>query len=176
MTSISMPMSALPMTTMAHGVQPSPVYITSLSQLPATAVPISQQMLAQALGQTPGGAALVQPESTSVLKTMLTAAGMGGLVGAAAGAIPFLPLGIVSGALVGAGVGAAVGLVQGLRRRAAEREYQTMLQTQAGQQLQPGTLGATPVPHTVHMGPAMRRRWAAKVAAERAAVAAKRPH
>lgn len=161
-----------------------PVYINSMSQLPPGAIPVSQGMLAQALGQSQLGAQVVQPQGASPLKSMLKGAGVGAAAGAAFGIIPFLPLGLFSGAIVGAGVGAALGLVKGLKAKKAEGEFHTMTteQQQAMAQAQmaastpPGARSATapmeaPARKPVVMGPEMRRKWAAKVAAEKAAAA-----
>lgn len=169
----------------AYGMPGQPVYINSLSQLPPGAMPVSQQMLAQALGQGQLGAQVVQPESGSPLTSMLKGAGIGAAAGAAFGIIPFLPLGLFSGALVGAGVGAALGLVAGVRKKKSEGEFHTMeqQQAQAAAQAQAQMVASTPPgarsavaaearPGGVVMGPEMRRKWAAKVRAERAAAAA----
>lgn len=167
-----------------------PVYVTSMSQIPAGAIPVSQQMLAQALGQGQAGSQMVQPEGTSPIKSALKGAGIGAAAGAAFGIIPFLPLGLFSGALVGAAAGAALGLVKGLKAKKAEGEFQTMQQAQAQAQAAaqaqmiastpPGARSvaaeAQPVKREVHMSPATRKKWAAKVAAEKAAAAKAAKH
>ncbi|MCB0877730.1 MAG: hypothetical protein KDC46_01950 [Thermoleophilia bacterium] len=119
------PMGMPPMGMSPYGVMPRPVYISSLNQLPPGAVPISQQMLAQALGQSTVGAQVVQ-DKPSVMGSMLKGAGIGAAAGAAFGIIPFLPLGLFSGALVGAGVGAAIGLAKGLVGKTQENEFHVM--------------------------------------------------
>lgn len=154
---------------------------------PYGALPASQGHLAQALGQGHLGAQVVQPEGPSPIKSALKGAAVGAAAGAAFGIIPFLPLGLFSGALVGAGVGAALGLVKGLKAKKQEGEFHTMeqQQAQAAAQAQAQMVASTPPgarsavaaeaqpKQGVVMGPEMRRKWAAKVRAEKAAVAAK---
>ena len=172
------------------GMVGAPVYISSMSQLPPGAVPVSQHMLAQALGQAGVGGQVVQ-DKPSVVGSVLKGAGIGAAAGAAFGIIPFLPLGLFSGALVGAGVGAGIGLVKGLLGKTQENEFHTMTpeQQQAFAMAQmaastpPGARSAAatapvvsdtppaPARKKVVMGPEMRKRWAAKVRAERAAAA-----
>lgn len=105
-----------------------PVYINSLAQLPPGAIPLSQGMMAQALGQ---GQA-VQPQPPSTLKIVLGSAlkfgAIGGAAGAAIGVIPFLPLGLFSGGLVGALGGAALGVVMGLRKAKTQKAEFVALQ------------------------------------------------
>lgn len=76
-------------------------------------VSLSQHHLAQALGIAPP-----HVDQPSTMGSVLKGAGVGALAGAAFGAIPFLPLGLFSGALVGATIGAAVGLVKGRKAKA----------------------------------------------------------
>ena len=160
-----------------------PVYINSMSQLPVGAVPVSQQMLAQALGYPQAGAQMVQePQGPSVIGSVLKTAGLGAAAGAAFGLIPFLPLGMFSGALIGGAAGAVLGLVKGLKaKKQAENEIQIQSQTQqqaaavAAQVGAPGSataaMEAKPSKGVV-MSPEMRKKWAAKVRAEKAAAAA----
>lgn len=181
----------MPMNQMAYGgmQMQQPVYISSMSQLPPGAIPVSQGMLAQALGQSQIGGQLVQPDEPSKLTTILKGAAIGAAAGAAFGVIPFLPLGLVSGALVGAGVGAAIGLVKAFTSRPKEDgQFHTMTPEQQQAIAQAQMVASTPsgarsvadtapapapVEHKkVVMGPEMRKRWAAKVHAERAAAAA----
>lgn len=166
----------------AHG---QPVYVTSMSQVPPGAIPVSQGMLAQALGQSQLGAQAVQQptSSASPIKSMLKFAAIGAVAGAGFGIIPFLPLGLFSGAVVGAGVGAAIGLVKGLRDKKAEAAAMGSAQEEemqrqhavAGQAMTaPGAVppaGPATTQAGVVMSSAMRTKWAAKVAAERAAAA-----
>jgi hypothetical protein len=175
----------MPMSPYGMGVSPyGPVYINSLSQLPPGAIPASQGMLAQALGQGQVGAQVVQPEQPSKLGSVLKFAGIGAAAGAAFGLIPFLPLGLFSGAIVGAIGGAVLGLIKGGKK--PEGEFHTMQDQQAmsAAQAQAQMVASTPpgarsvVPaeaqpkRAVVMGPEMRRKWAAKVRAEKAAAAA----
>jgi hypothetical protein len=181
---------------MAYGAMPGygmpttmgqqPVYISSLSQLPPGAIPVSQGMLAQALGQGQFGASVVQPEQPSTISRVLKGAGIGAAAGAAFGIIPFLPLGLFSGAIVGAGVGAAIALLR--KPKQPEGEFHTMTPEQQAAIAQAQMVASTPpgarsvattgdaavgpVRKKVVMGPEMRRRWAAKVRAERAEAAA----
>ncbi|MCW2928160.1 MAG: hypothetical protein JWM86_2128 [Thermoleophilia bacterium] len=170
------------------GMQQQPVYVSSMSQIPQGAIPVSQAMLAQALGQAQMGAQVVQPESASPIKSALKGAGIGAAAGAAFGIIPFLPLGLFSGALVGAAAGAAIGLVRGMKAKKAEGEFHTMeqQQAQAAAMAQAQMIASTPpgarssvaaeakpVVKAVHMSPETRKKWAAKVAAEKAAAAKK---
>ena len=193
MTNFVNPAAMLPMqpTAMA-GAYGEPVYVSSMAY--PGAVPATQGMLGQALGLA--GVPAQQTSTTSPLKSMLKFAAIGAGAGAAFGLIPFLPLGLFSGALVGAGVGAAIGLFKGLKAKKAEGEFHTMQQAQMAQMQggQPQSMQTSPtnmvVPATyqgmpsangapapapapaktgVVMGPEMRRKWAAKVAAERAA-------
>jgi hypothetical protein len=190
----------MPMPQMQYGAMPmqmqQPIYFSSMAQLPPGAVPVSQGMLAQALGQSQIGGQMVQPEQPSKIGTILKGAGIGAAAGAAFGVIPFLPLGLFSGALVGAGVGAAIGLVTSLRSKPeSEGEFHTMTpeQQQAIAQAQmaastpPGarsvadTAPATPAPapaavkhKKVVMSPEMSKRWTAKQEAIKAAAAARR--
>lgn len=179
---------------MPFGMQGQPVYISSMSQLPPGAIPVSQQMLAQALGQGSMAALQVQPEPPSLVGSVVKGAGIGAAAGAAFGIIPFLPLGLFSGALVGAGVGATIGLVRGIAARRQQGEFHTMSPAQqvAAAQAQmvaatpPGarSIGATvpepvdarpkpPVPAgKVVMTPEMRERRAKRIAAEQAAAKA----
>lgn len=91
---------------------------------PMFTTPGSSQILAEALGiATP-----VQNEA-STAKRLLKGAGIGALAGAAFGAIPFLPLGIFSGALVGAVVGATSGLLSA-RKDKKDRVPHTMTAAQ----------------------------------------------
>ncbi len=155
-----------------------PVYINSLSQLPPGAVPLSQGMLAQALGQ-PGAQQVVEQPST--ISRVLKGAGIGAAAGAAFGLIPFLPLGLFSGAIVGAGVGAAIALLKKPKQPEGEFHTMTPAQQQALAQAQmiaatpPGARSATATTEStgqkqpVVMGPEMRKKWAAKVRAEKAA-------
>jgi hypothetical protein len=177
----AMPEYGIPM---AMGQQP--VYFSSMSQLPPGAVPVSQGMLAHALGHAQVSAGVVQPEQSSPISRVLKGAGIGAAAGAAFGIIPFLPLGLISGALVGAGVGAAIALLRKPRR--PEGEFHTMTPAQQAAIAQAQMVASTPpgarsvattgdatvapVREKVVMGPAMRRRWAAKVRAERAEAAA----
>lgn len=187
---------------MPYGMPGQPVYINSLAQLPPGAIPVSQQMLAQALGQSGVGALQVQPEQPSIVGSVVKGAGIGAAAGAAFGIIPFLPLGLFSGALVGAGVGATIGLVRGIAARRQQGEFHTMSHEQqvAAAQAQmvaatpPGarSVGSTasvaakpavrrpathrqvpPVPaEKVVMTPEMRARRAKRIAAEQAAAKA----
>jgi hypothetical protein len=175
-------MPGMPGTYGMPGAYGSPVMISSLAQLPPGAIPMSQHQLAQALGQGNVGAQVVQEHGSSTIGTVLKGAGIGAAAGAAFGVIPFLPLGLFSGALVGAGVGAAIGLVRALTSRkddvphtmtAEQQQAQVMAQmvgsTPAGARSVAMTAEAPPAAKKVVMGPEMRRRWAAKVRAERAA-------
>ena len=171
-----------------------PVYFNSMSQLPPGAVPVSQSMLAQALGQAPGqgmvGSQMVQ-EQPSTISRMLKGAGIGAAAGAAFGVIPFLPLGLFSGALVGAGVGALIGLLR--KPSKPEGEFHTMTPEQQQAMAQAQMIASTPpgarsaattadgtAAHAerkaVVMGPEMRKKWAAKVQAEKAAAAKAAKH
>lgn len=180
---------------MPYGMPGQPVYINSMSQLPPGAIPVSQQMLAQALGQSGVGALQVQPEQPSIVGSVVKGAGIGAAAGAAFGIIPFLPLGLFSGALVGAGVGAAIGLVRGVVARRQQGEFHTMSQAQQVAAAQAQMVAATPpgarsvgtsVPEAVAarqvppvpvrkkvvMTPEMRERRAKRIAAEQAAAKA----
>lgn len=187
----NMPMNygmQMPMNPMPYGAMQmqQPVYISSMSQLPPGAIAVSQGMLAQALGQSQMGGMVVQPEQHSTVSTVLKGAGIGAAAGAAFGMIPFLPLGLVSGAVVGAGVGAAIALAKSLvTKQSRDDEFQTMTAAQQQAMAQAQMVAATPpgarsvgsvatpaVREKVVMGPAMRRKWAAKVRAERAEAAA----
>ncbi len=162
-----------------------PVYFNSMSQLPPGAVPVSQNMLAQALGQ-PGAQQV--PEQPSTIGRVLKGAGLGAAAGAAFGLIPFLPLGLFSGAIVGAGVGAAIALLK--KPKQPEGEFHTMTPAQQQALAQAQMIAATPPGarsasataadastnssgqrQPVVMGPEMRKKWAAKVRAEKAAEA-----
>lgn len=179
------PMGMVPM----GGMYGAPVMISSLSQLPPGAVPMSQHHLAQALGQGQVGAQVVQ-DKPSRLGSMLKGAGIGAAAGAAFGVIPFLPLGLLSGALVGAGVGAMIGLLTGGKSKPGDdvphtmtaEQQQAMAMAQMAAATPPGARSAAmtatqsagavqPARKKVVMGPEMRRRWAAKVRAERAEAA-----
>lgn len=176
-------MGMMPMGAMPYG---APVMISSLSQLPPGAVPMSQHHLAQALGQGNVGAQVVQ-EKGSLVGSVLKGAGIGAAAGAAFGVIPFLPLGLMSGALVGAGVGAAIGLVKHITSKPkgdvphilTQEQQQAIAQAQMAASTPVGARSAAatapvetaPVRKKVVMGPEMRKRWAAKVRAERAAAA-----
>ncbi len=166
-----------------------PVYFSSMSQLPPGVVPVSQGMLAQALGQAP-----TRVEQPSTISRVLKGAGLGAAAGGAFGLIPFLPLGLCSGAIVGAGIGAVLALLKKPKDPQTEGEFHTMTpeQQQAMAQAQmiastpPGarsvtapatatatttTADATAPKAAVVMGPEMRKKWAAKVRAEKAAAA-----
>lgn len=144
-----------------------PVYVSSLSQVPAGAIPVSQEMLARALGQPGMGAQLVQVPS--VIGSVLKGAAIGGLAGAAFGAIPFLPLGLVSGGLVGAGVGAMIGLAKGLSARRTMGQMQTLAQAQSLPMTAAGTPEPVPAKQKVVMNAEQRKRFAARIRAEKAA-------
>jgi hypothetical protein len=127
-----------------YGMGMQPVYFNSMSQLPPGAIPVSQGMLAQALGQGQAGAQMVQPEQGgSRIGSALKGAAIGAAAGAAFGLIPFLPLGLFSGAIVGAIGGAILGFVKGGKK---EGEFHTMEQQQAmaAAQAQAGMIAATP--------------------------------
>ena len=160
-----------------------PVYFNSMSQLPPGAVPVSQNMLAQALGQAPA-----EVEQPSTIGRILKGAGIGAAAGAAFGLIPFLPLGMFSGAIVGAGVGAVLALLK--KPKQPEGEFHTMTPEQQQAQAQAQMIASTPPGarsasmtsadgstnssgqrQPVVMGPEMRKKWAAKVRAEKAAEA-----
>ncbi|MCW2961607.1 MAG: hypothetical protein JWM90_1994 [Thermoleophilia bacterium] len=125
----------------AAGMQP--VYINSMSQLPPGAIPVSQGMLGQALGQT--GAAAVQPpnKAGTILGTVLKHAAIGGAAGAAIGLIPRLPPTMFMGALLGAGVGAAIGVVKGIKKANAQEQEYAAMQAQGAQGQLP-QVGAAP--------------------------------
>jgi hypothetical protein len=147
--------------------------------------PMSQQMLAQAMNPQ-----MVQPEQPSKVGAILKGAAIGAAAGAAFGLIPFLPLGLFSGAIVGAVGGAVLALLKS--RKQTEGEFHTMEQQQAqaqaaamAQMAQSTPQGARSVAPAeaqpaakqgVVMGPEMRRKWAAKVRAEKAAAAAAAKH
>jgi hypothetical protein len=204
MTSMINPAYTLPMGVMGPVVNPyaaayggmQVVPYSSMSQLPPGAIPVSQSMLAQALGQGQAGALGVQSgteDAASPIKSLIKGAAVGAAAGAAFGIIPFLPLRLVSGAIVGAAVGGTLGLVKGIKAKQAEKTFHTMEAQQAAAQA--AMNAATPAgarnvaPTTVLpaqanavaskgvvMGPAMRRKWAAKVAAEKAAAAKAATH
>jgi hypothetical protein len=203
MTSMINPAYTLPMGVMGPVVNPyagvvnpyggmQVVPYTPMSQLPPGDVPVSQSMLAQALGQGQTGALGVQPgteDAPSPIKSFIKGAAVGAAAGAAFGIIPFLPLGLFSGAIVGAAVGGTLGLVKGIKAKQAEKNFHTMQAQQAAAQAAMNAAtpaGARNVAATlpaqastvaahkgVVMSPEMRRKWAAKVAAEKAAAAAK---
>ncbi len=161
------------------GVFGQPVYVSSLSQIPAGAMPVTQAMLAQAMGGQAALGAQIMQDRSSIVGSVLKGAGIGAAAGAAFGAIPFLPLGIVSGGLVGMGVGAMVGLAKGLSDR--NRRYAT-LQSQAQAQPQDPvaqtvamTGAAAPAPAKVVMTAEQRRKFAARRRAEIAAQKAAAP-
>lgn len=160
-----------------------PVYFNQMSQLPPGAIPVSQGMLAQALGQAPA-----EVEQPSTIGRILKGAGIGAAAGAAFGLIPFLPLGLFSGAIVGAGVGAVLALLK--KPKQPEGEFHTMTPEQQQAQAQAEMIASTPPGarsaamtsaegstnssgqrQPVVMGPEMRKKWAAKVRAEKAAEA-----
>lgn len=153
-------------------IQQQPVYFSSMSQLPPGVVPVSQQLASQAIGQSQAGADVVQPASP--LRSMLAGAALGAVGGF--GASLLLPFGPFVGAIAGAAIGGAAGLVVGIRKRRAQEQFHTMRQpdAQAVAQGQAQMVGAAPdgARKGVVMGPEMRKRWAAKVRAERAAAAA----
>lgn len=158
-----------------------PVYFNSMSQLPPGAIPVSQNMLAQALGQ-PGAQQV--PEQPSTISRVLKGAALGAAAGAAFGIVPFLPLGLFSGAIVGAGVGAVLALLK--KPKQPEGEFHTMTPEQQQAMAQAQMVASTPPgarsasvtaadaaapKQGVVMGPEMRKKWAAKVRAEQAAEA-----
>jgi len=185
------PMMAGPGYANAYG-QQAPVYYTSMSQLPPGVVPASQQMLAAALGQGQVGSQMIgQEPAPSVLKSVIKMAAIGGGVGAVVGLIPFLPPGMLMGGLIGAAVGGLLGFVKGTK---AKKEHEVQIQSQQAQiQAQatavangvgapsiangmPTAVGSAPMaPGTppkkkpVVMSPEMRKKWAAKVQADRIA-------
>ncbi len=164
-----------------------PVMISSMSQLPPGAVPVSQDMLAQALGVMP-----TPEKQPSVLGRVVKGVALGAVGGALFGAIPFLPPGPMVGAAIGGAIGGVAGLVTGLIKKTQENEFHTMsteqqkaiAMAQMASSTPPGARSAaatassaSPVDppraarRKVVMGPEMRKRWAAKVRAERAAAA-----
>jgi hypothetical protein len=123
------------------------VYVTSLSQVPAGAIPVSQQALAQMAAQgspmgaaqaTMGSQAVQDPSSggRTILKSILKGAGIGAAIGAAVGLVPVLPPSLLTGSLIGAGAGAVIGLVTGLLRAKRDKRDQELLQSQGVGQAQ----------------------------------------
>jgi hypothetical protein len=124
----AMPQTGAPVMSVAPAAAQQPVYITSPSQLPAGAVPLSASMMAQAMGQV--GAAAVQPPNKmgTIIGSVLKHAAIGAGVGAAVGLIPKLPPTMFMGALIGAGAGALIGVVKGIgKAKADEQAYAAQL-------------------------------------------------
>lgn len=137
-----LPAYAMPMPMMAPMMPVGPTAPFGMRMIPGIAGPVylptvgpgSQQMLAQALGYGTVGQQMLQPQTTSPLKSMLKGGAVGALAGAAFGALPVLPPGLFLGGIIGAVAGAAIGLVSGLKKRKQEQEFHTMqVQSQANQ-------------------------------------------
>lgn len=157
--------------------QPPGAYNPMMSMVPPGAM-VSQGMLAQALG-VPG--AQMMQEQPSTISRVLKGAGLGAAAGAAFGIIPFLPLGLFSGAIVGAGVGAVIALLKKPKppefhtmspeQQMAQAQAEMVASTPPGARSAAATTGEIPERKPVVMGPEMRRKWAARVRAEKAAAA-----
>ena len=136
-----LPMMQAPMQAQAPAAPQRTVYVTSLSQVPVGAIPVSQQALAQMAAQgapvgsaqaTMGATAVQDPANggRTILKSILKGAGIGAAIGAAVGLVPVLPPSLLTGSLIGAGVGAAIGFVTGLLHAKRDKRDQELLQAQ----------------------------------------------
>lgn len=92
---------------------PSPMFAPQMA-LPMQGVGGLPMLPGQAQGLL--GAAAMKPPSTigTVIKSIFSTGLIGAAIGAGIGAIPFLPGGVVTGALIGGVAGAALGLVRGI--------------------------------------------------------------
>ena len=182
------PQAQMPMQGQAQA-QFQPVYVTSTSQLPQGAIPLSQDQVAQLMNSSQGPAiqqatlaanAVQAPASSgrTLLTSILAGAGIGAAVGGGVGLIPVLPPSPLVGALIGAGAGALIGGVVGFIRAKRDKQQAAMLAATAQNTVMTAPVGEPPVGAAkgpIHLNEATKAKLKLKndaIKAERAEAAA----
>lgn len=165
-----------------------PVYVTSTSQLPQGAIPLTQDQVAQLMNSSQGPAiqqatlaanAVQAPASSgrTLLTSILKGAGIGAAVGGGVGLIPVLPPSPLVGALIGAAAGALIGGVVGFIRAKRDKQQAAMLAATAQNTAMTAPIGEPPAGAAkgpIHLNEATKAKLKAKndaIKAERAEAA-----